>query len=446
MIAAAVALGVVSNARGATIFQINGGGDGHGIGMSQYGAYGYALRGETYQFILAHYYDGTALGTIDPNQVVRVLLAPGNPQFTGATAAGGHTLDPSLTYSVRALRSGALALVDPEGKSVGRFASPVTVTGPAPLGLVGQGQYRGALVFTAVGGSVQTVNAVDLEDYVRGVIAAEMPARWPLAALEAQAVVARTYAITAAVAGNGYELYSDTRSQVYGGVAAETPQTDAAVAATSGQIVTYDGNPATTYFFASSGGHTENIENVWLGAAPEPWLKGVRDPYDAAGGADPYHRWAVRMTLRQAQAKLGSLVNGRLRGIRVLRRGVSPRVISAEVVGTRGATSVTGPQLQSLFGLMSTYMRFTTISATRISRRTTPHLATQSWSLATLTGAVFPALRDGAVTIQVRSRRGWRTIQRVRVRAGGGYTAQVGDTGSYRVVYDEVIGPVITLG
>ena len=75
-------------------------------------------------------------------------------------------------------------------------------------------------------------------------------------------------------------MYSDTRSQVYLGVAAETAQTNAAVAATAGQIVTYDGQPAITYYFASSGGMTENIENSFLGAAPEPWLRGVPDPYE----------------------------------------------------------------------------------------------------------------------------------------------------------------------
>ena len=445
MISVGVALGLASGAHAATILQINGGGDGHGIGMSQYGALGYALHGETYQFILAHYYQGTSLGTTDSGQVVRVLLGTGKPQFTGASAAGNQQLDPNLTYAVRSRPSGELVLLNSAGKRVARLSSPLTVTGPGPLDLVGHGQYRGALAFTAVGRSVQTVNVIDLEDYVRGVISVEVPASWPMAALEAQAVAARTYAITSNVNGSGYQLYSDTRSQMYGGVAAETPATDAAVAATSGQIVTYDGNPATTYFFSSSGGHTENIENVWLGTAPEPWLTGVRDPYDDAGG-DPYHRWSDRMTLRQAQAKLGPLVQGRLRGIRVTRRGVSPRVVYAEVVGTRGVTSVTGPQLQSAFGLMSTYLRFTTISAARVKRRTFAHMATQSWGVGTLGGTVFPASRGEFVTIQVRSRRRWRTIQRVRVGTHGAYTAQVRDTGTYRVVFDQAIGPTITLG
>jgi stage II sporulation protein D len=291
---------------------------------------------------------------------------------------------------------------------------------------------------------VQIVDAVGLDDYVRGVIAAEMPASWPMAALEAQAVAARTYALTSDVGGSGYQLYTDTRSQMYGGVNAESPASDAAVAATRGQIVTYQGAPATTYFSASSGGYTENVENVWLGDAPEPWLKGVSDPYDGAGG-NPYHRWTVRMTLAAAQKKLHGLIQGRLRGIRVTQRGVSPRVVSAVVVGTHGSTPVTGPQLQSLFGLMSTYMRFTTISAARVTRHLKPHVATESWALATLSGNVFPAVRHGAVVVEVWHRHAWRRLKRVLVGAGGAWQAQVSDVGRYRVIYAGVVGPTITL-
>jgi SpoIID/LytB domain protein len=450
LISVAVTLGVASVAHGATIFQINGGGDGHGIGMSQYGAYGYALHGASYQAILGHYYRNTALGDTDPNQVVRVLLGTGRPRFSGASAAGSHKLNPSLTYSVRVLAGGGLGLVNASGKRVARFSSPLTVTGPGPLSLAGHGLYRGAFVFSAAGGGVQTVNTLGLDAYVSGVIAAEMPASWPAAALEAQAVAARTYAITSTVNGNGYELYPDTRSQMYGGVAAETPSTDAAVAATQGQIVTYQGAPATTYFFASSGGHTENIENVWLGSSPEPWLKGVPDPYDCAGG-DPYHRWSERMSLAAAQRKLGGLVPGRLRGIRVVKRGVSPRVVYAEVVGTRGSTKVTGPQLQSVFGLMSTYMRFTTVSAAKVRRGSVPraafeHVKAPPWGLGTLGGSVFPAHRGSLVAIQVSTRRGWRTVEHVAVTANGSYSVQLSSTGSFRVLYDQVAGPTVTIG
>jgi len=155
-----------------------------------------------------------------------------------------------------------------------------------------------------------------LDDYVRGVISAEMPSSWSAEALKAQAVAARTYAITTSVGGAGFDLYSDTRSQMYTGVSAETASTDAAVAATRGQVVTFNGAPAVTYFFSSSGGHTENIQDVWPGSTPEPWLVGVSDPYDGAGG-DPYHQWTYQLSLPEATAKLSGLVKGMLRGIQV---------------------------------------------------------------------------------------------------------------------------------
>ncbi len=194
--------------------------------MSQYGAYGYALHGADYRTILAHYYQGTALSATNPGQTVRVLLSTGRASFSGAASVSGSAtrLTPATTYTVKA--AGAkLTITTPAGKPVGTFAAPLTVMAPqtGPLTVPGLGTYRGSLQFSPAAGGVQTVNAVGLDDYVRGVVAAEMPSSWATAALEAQAVAARTYAITTTVGGNGYDLYSDTRSQMYGGVRAETP-------------------------------------------------------------------------------------------------------------------------------------------------------------------------------------------------------------------------------
>ena len=335
---------------------IRGGGDGHGVGMSQYGAEGYALHGFSDRAILAHYYEGTSLGHTSPSRPVRVLLADGRASFTGASAAGGVRLSPSRTYVVSSTGVG-LRIATTAGRSVAAMAGPVTVTGRGPMRTAG-GRYRGSLQFSADGtGGVRTVDVVGLDAYVRGVVAAEMPSSWDPAALEAQAIAARTYAITTTVDATGFALYDDTRSQMYGGVTAETAPTNAAVAATAGQIVTYEGEPAVTYFFASSGGHTESIQNVWPGSAPEPWLRGVPDPYDGAAG-DPYHRWQVTISVAKATSKLGPLVRGRLQRIVVTRHGVSPRIITARVVGSRGTRMVTGAQLQRAFGLMSTDVRF----------------------------------------------------------------------------------------
>src|SRR5207248_624771 len=195
----------------------------------------------------------------------------------------------------------------------------------------------------------------------RGVVAAEMPSSWAAQALDAQAVAARTYALTSDVGGSAYQLYPDTRSQEYGGVGAETAATDAAVAATRGQIVSYNGAPAITYFFSSSGGYTEDVQYAFPGATPEPWLRGVPDPYDGAGH-DPYHFWVHRLSLATAAGKLSGLVKGSLIGVQVTKHaGASPRVVTASVVGTGGRGTTTGGALEQRFGLSSTLATFTTI-------------------------------------------------------------------------------------
>ncbi len=305
-------VGAPKGARAATL-EISGAGYGHGVGMSQYGAYGFARRGHDYRFILRHYYTGTALGRVDPARTVRVLLS-GNlaaATFSGASRAGGRSLDPRRAYQVRRRGLTRLELRTAAGRSLGTFSGPLRATGGQPLRLAGRalnglrdGRYRGALEFRpAFFGGVNAINAVALDDYVRGVVAGEMPPSWSPAALQAQSVAARTYAITTSKGGDGWDQYADTRSQVYGGISAETPNTDRAVAETSGHVVTYRGAPVVTYFFSTSGGRTEDVENVWAGAARSPWLRSVEDPYDSAS---PRHRWTpVRMTLGRAQKQLG---------------------------------------------------------------------------------------------------------------------------------------------
>jgi stage II sporulation protein D len=373
---------------------LTGAGFGHGVGMSQYGAAGYAQHGYTYQQILAAYYSQTTLGAVDPNRKVTVLLKRrGGASFTGATAITGSSvaLVATATYVVKAV--GSQLRVVSAGQTVGTFSAPLTVTGPAPLTLVGRGAYRGALVFSpSAAGGVMTVNSVGLDDYVKGVVAAEMPSTWPVQALEAQAVAARTYAISAGAVAPGYSLYSDTRSQMYGGVAAETPVTDAAVSATAGQVVEYDGTPATTYFFSSSGGETESVQNVWSGVTPESWLVAKPDPYDDSFN-NPYYRWSMKFGLRAAASRLGKLLKGSLESIRVLARGASPRIVRAQIVGTKGLTLVTGAQLQAALGTPSTWMSLTTI--TQAGTRTTsaaPPVPTTTSTATLTTGS--PALTD----------------------------------------------------
>jgi len=270
-----LAMGLLgASAAPASTLIIEGAGDGHGVGMSQDGALGYAQHGATYQDILAHYYSGTTIGQAPTKTVVRVLM-------------GSH------------------------------------------------------------------VKRIPLERYVRGVVAAEMPSSWPAAALEAQAVASRTYALTSHAGGSHFDVYADTRSQVYRGVAAETSATNAAVNATAGQIVLYAGKPAITYFFASSGGMTEDVQDAFPGSEPEPWLRGVPDPYETSS-----QTWKIDLSFASAAHRLHGLYKGAFRGIEVLKRGASPRILSARVLGTSGADVVSGPELAGRLGLNSTWEHF----------------------------------------------------------------------------------------
>ncbi len=293
-------------AQAATKLTIRGAGFGHGIGMSQFGAYGYALHLTGYRDILGHYFTGTALGQLDTNPDVSVLLQDGQKSIrvTGALSAGDVDLDQTKTYSV-AQGSGGLVIREVGGDKVGTAAGPLRVNAPVGgavklLGVstpgVRDGLYRNALLLSASGSRVRAVNLLGLEDYVRGVVSGESPSSWPTEALRAQAVAARTYAITTNAGGGSFSQYADTRSQVYRGVAGETPTTDAAVRDTRGQVVTYNGAPVTTFFFSTSGGETEDIENSFVGSSPKPWLKAVSDPFD---NLSPKHRWGPTATRRR---------------------------------------------------------------------------------------------------------------------------------------------------
>ena len=450
----------------ATKLTIRGAGFGHGIGMSQFGAYGYALHLTDYRTILAHYYTGTALSQLDTNPDVGVLLQDGRPstRFTGALTAGDIDLDQAKTYSV-ARGSGGLVIREVGGDKVGTTAGPLRIGAPVGgavklLGVstpgVRDGAYRNALVISASGSGVRTVNWLDLEDYVRGVVSGESPASWPTEALRAQAVAARTYAITSNAGGGSFTQYADTRSQVYRGVSGERPTTDAAVRDTKGQVVTYNGTPVTTFFFSTSGGETEDIENSFVGSAPKPWLKAVSDPFD---NLSPKHRWGpYKYTATQAGAKLGRLLKGRFKKIRVLQRGVSPRVVRAQVVGTKGIVNVTGPQLRNVFGLFDTWAYFTSVSTATKKPAATPAptpspsggtegggmVAARAASTAStrLTGEIAPAKTGAWIVVQRRAGRRWVKEADARLAHGGHYSVAVGP-GVYRVVAGRSTGPVV---
>jgi stage II sporulation protein D len=337
---------------------VEGRGFGHGVGMSQYGAYGYAKHGKGYRFILGHYYSGTSLGQLTAPRVVRVLLeiSPGDVGFSGATSACGRALDPDRGYEAH--RVGAsVKLRNAAGRPLAACGRRLRAAGNGTIEIAGAGTYRGALEVVPTAsdaGSLNAINAVAVEQYVKGVIANESPSSWPQAALRAQAVAARSFALTAGIGGNGFDLYDDTRSQVYGGLESEAASTSAAATATKGQVLTYGGEIAETYFSACSGGHTESVQNVFFGPAV-PYLVGVPDPYDYYC---PLHEWTLRFSGPEISDRLDAYLDGRLQRVAITRRGVSPRIVSARLYGSGGVTDIRGDQLAAALGAYDRWMRF----------------------------------------------------------------------------------------
>src|SRR5919106_1189711 len=284
-------------------FKITGAGWGHGVGMSQWGARGYAKHGRDHERILEHYYRHTRVGKTETRKVSVLLRSgPGAVRFSGASKACGSSLDERRTY--RADRSGPDVLLRTAGgERLENCGRRLRARVGKSMRVAGEGTYRGDLVVRArSGGGLDVINAVGLEAYVRGVVPNEMPSGWPAAALRAQAVAARSYALATSVKGEGFDHYDDTRSQVYGGKSSETGATNAAVARTEGQVVRHGKEVATTYFFSSSGGRTENSEHGFVGGESRPYLKSVRDPHDRAS---PHHRWKVTYTLNEIENRLG---------------------------------------------------------------------------------------------------------------------------------------------
>jgi stage II sporulation protein D len=474
LLAALLAAVAAVPAQAASRLVISGAGFGHGVGMSQYGAKGYAEQGAGHAAILAHYYTGTQLAALGGPSQVRVLLKTGTRVvFNGAVAiAGDHALDPGQTYTALRGLSGAVSLRSAGGRDLGSFKAPLAIVGgPAGIRLHGRaqngvrnGRYRGSLeIRPAAIGGMSAINALDLESYVRGVVGGEMPPSWAAEALQTQAVAARTYALTTSKAGDGFDQYADTRSQVYDGIDGETATTDAAVAATAGQVVTFAGKPIVTYYFSTSGGQTENVENSFLGAQPEPYLVSVDDPFD---GSSPRHRWTLNYSMRSAQRRLGSLLKGSLRQIRVLKRGLSPRVVRAEVVGTAGTTRVSGPQLRAKFGLYDTWARFTVITASgargdgsKPSAGAAPPAAAGTGGVTprafaavalpvagTISGRITPVDAGTPIVVERWTGSAWAELFDVPARASGRYAAVVRSAGRYRVRQGAVAGPAVRVG
>ncbi len=334
-----VGAAAAANRRVPPTFVLTGGGWGHGVGMSQYGAQAQALAGRSVAQILGHYYTGTTLTAVGDRSDVRVQVLGGVPSATVTVRAldelGGRFLvtrgrrslrgRPGDTLTLRATADGVRAALTHAGTTTTMTGATVVVRwqgtrelpgGPTVAAVRGSGgTYRwGRLEATRIGGRLNVVNVLRLHDeYLNGI--AEVPTSWAPAALQAQAVAARTYAVRALARGVrsscGCHLYDDTRSQVFRGWdrqgAPGGSRWVAAVGATApssrtGRVVTYAGRPIDATYFSSDGGATENSEDVW--SARVPYLRSVPDPW-SAGGGNPLASWTRTRTQAQVAAAFG---------------------------------------------------------------------------------------------------------------------------------------------
>ncbi len=327
------------------VLAISGKGWGHGLGLSQWGAYGYAEHGWSYDRILGHYYPGTTLGPAGVSSV-RVLLATERKTSLGSTVAWSVTdangTRVPLTLAPLALKPKLVLADHPD------LRPPFTFAGKQPLEVDGK-PYRGKLVVSSDGKRLQVIDTVGIEGYLKGVVPSEMPSDWAPEALKAQAVAARSYALANLARGRSYDLYGDTRSQVYGGVEAESTSASAAVEATRGQVVLAGGKVADTLFFSTSGGRTASAVDAT--GAPVSYLVPVADPYDALS---PYHAWGpvlfdgrtvskrLKLAAPIAALEVGNGSDGRVKTVTALSTDDSQ-------------VTLTGSQLRDALDLRSTW-------------------------------------------------------------------------------------------
>ena len=202
-------------------------------------------------------------------------------------------------------------------------------------------------------GTLTVINVVDIEDYVKGVVPYEMDKDWPLAALEAQAVCARTYAVKTRHPSLGFDVCAGTDCQVYYGRNRATDMTDAAVDNTAGEMIYYGGKPADTVVYcASNGGATEDAANVWSSI---PYLVGKKDPYEAKTNI-PNYNWSVTYTadeltwiLEQKGYSIGTVKN-----VYVAEFTPMGNVSKVTFEGSRDSVTVKGETCRTIF-YSSTY-------------------------------------------------------------------------------------------
>lgn len=241
------------------------------------------------------------------------------------------------------------------GVSLDRWNSSLLWIEPKQSGAVfiGDRWYRGRTLLVNQSHGLAAINYVDLEQYLYSVVGSEMPASWNIEALKAQAVAARSYVVNKQLTSRNplFDVQSTVASQVYKGMSNETVSTQKAVLDTAGQVLQYQGKVINAVFHSSSGGHTENVEEVWSGYLP--YLRGVPD-YDNNA---PNARWATILSNQFISQRIGGI--GSVRSISPERLTQTGRLMTVKVVGTQGQKILDADKFRMLLGLKSTWLTLT---------------------------------------------------------------------------------------
>ena len=397
--------------------RIDGQGWGHGVGMSQWGARGRAHGGQSADEIVRAYYQGVditnyptdqtpirvlidknyrppsfdgalgssntltgdiigvggqwavlgATGPLPPGARLRLLDHPGSGRLTVRLldALGQHMLDFDLPSQIE------IAPLQPETRLLVHYKYTTPVSGkPSSFFDVFRGSVR---VYINASGRIDTVNVLSIEDYLLGVVPAEMPSHWPTESLKAQSMVARSFAVTSLRPTHPiWDVDDTTQYQVYLGVNRETAEASAAIHSTANRTITHLGVPIRAYFFSTANGHTENNEDVF-GGQPTPYLRGIPDvdssgtPWDTAS---PHSVWS---TNEFPLSELGAVITqtatvslDAISSIDFSQRTISGRLISVNVNSNQGRLQMDAWDFVSRFN-RSTSSNIGTVLSTRFN-------------------------------------------------------------------------------
>ncbi|GGA64871.1 peptidoglycan-binding protein [Ornithinibacillus halotolerans] len=335
-------------------FYITGKGYGHAVGMTQYGAYGMAKAGHSYEEIIKYYYTGVELSTRDTeNQLVRVLLAQNASTITISSDQPYQVGDkefPAHTVTSIQYENGEYVIKNSGNTYTRESQLQISSTQGGLLHFKDQ-QYEGIFYISEDAGKLDLVNHINVESYLKGVVPYEIIPSWNNMDLyKTQTLAARTYVLKEIQRDydRNFDVYDTVRSQVYHGVPTSIPEVyvnkiNQAIAETKGQVIVYNGTLIDAVYSASSGGHTVDAADVWGNSVP--YLVGKEDPYDTFVYSNNWWNYTItKQDLEELYPSVGKIIDVRVEETKYNR----PTEIS--IIGEDDSITVTGSEFRSKIG------------------------------------------------------------------------------------------------